>query len=57
MPFHALRHFGATRFAQTGATLKEIQERIGHSTVTAAMRYQHTAGRDLELAKRMSDLA
>ncbi|WP_426515104.1 tyrosine-type recombinase/integrase [Diaminobutyricibacter sp. McL0618] len=57
MPFHALRHYGATRFAQTGATLKEIQERLGHSTVSAAMRYQHSAGRDIELAKRMSALA
>ncbi|MFE4469054.1 tyrosine-type recombinase/integrase [Leifsonia sp. NPDC056824] len=57
MPFHALRHYGATRFAQTGATLKEIQERLGHSTVSAAMRYQHTAGRDAELVRRMSELA
>jgi integrase len=57
MPFHALRHYGATRFAQTGATLKEIQMRIGHSTVEAAMRYQHAAGRDAELARRMQDLA
>lgn len=57
MSFHALRHFGATKFAQTGATLKEIQERLGHSTVAAAMRYQHSAGRDAELAKRMSELA
>lgn len=56
MPFHALRHYGATRYAQTGATLKEIQARIGHSTVAAAMRYQHTAGRDAELARRMSEL-
>lgn len=56
MPFHALRHYGATRFAQTGATLKEIQARLGHSTVSAAMRYQHVAGRDGELARRMSDL-
>lgn len=57
MPFHALRHYGATRFAQTGATLKEIQARLGHSTVSAAMRYQHEGGRDAELARRMSDLA
>lgn len=57
MPFHALRHHGATRFAQTGATLREIQDRLGHSTAAAAMRYQHTAGRDAELAKRMSELA
>lgn len=57
MPFHALRHYGATRAALAGATLKELQTRLGHSTVAAAMRYQHTAGRDEELARRMSDLA
>ena len=57
LAFHALRHFGATRYALTGATLAEIQSRLGHSTVAAAMRYQHTAGRDAELAQRMSDLA
>lgn len=57
MPFHALRHFGATKYAATGATLKELQSRLGHSTVAAAMRYQHTAGRDEDLARRMSELA
>ncbi|WP_243074818.1 site-specific integrase [Microbacterium sp. SS28] len=57
LPFHALRHYGATKYAQTGATLKEIQARLGHSTVSAAMKYQHAAGRDEELARRMSDLA
>lgn len=57
LPWHGLRHYGATRAALAGATLKELQTRLGHSTVAAAMRYQHTAGRDEELAKRMSDLA
>lgn len=57
LPWHGLRHYGATRAALAGATLKELQARLGHSTVAAAMRYQHTAGRDEELARRMSDLA
>lgn len=57
LPWHGLRHYGATRAALAGATLKELQTRLGHSTVAAAMRYQHTAGRDEELARRMSDLA
>jgi integrase len=57
MPWHALRHYGATRAALAGATLKELQDRLGHSTVAAAMRYQHTAGRDAELAAKMSQLA
>lgn len=57
LPWHGLRHYGATRAAIAGATLKELQSRLGHSTVAAAMRYQHTAGRDEELARRMSELA
>lgn len=57
LPWHGLRHYGATRAAIAGATLKELQTRLGHSTVAAAMRYQHTAGRDEELARRMSELA
>lgn len=56
LPWHALRHYGATRAALAGATLRELQERLGHSTVAAAMKYQHTAGRDAELARRMSEL-
>jgi len=54
MPFHALRHYGGTAYAQTGATLKEIQARLGHSSIGAAMRYQHTTDRDDELAARMA---
>ncbi|MCL2090881.1 MAG: tyrosine-type recombinase/integrase [Micrococcales bacterium] len=57
LPWHGLRHYGLTRYAQTGATLREIQARAGHSTIAAAMRYQHAAGRDAELAARMADLA
>lgn len=54
LPWHGLRHFGATRFAQVpGVTTRELQERLGHSTIVAAMRYQHTAGRDAELAALM----
>ncbi|WP_426319923.1 tyrosine-type recombinase/integrase [Microbacterium sp. E-13] len=57
MPFHALRHFGATRYAMAGATTKELMRRMGHNDMSVAMRYQHEAGRDEELARRMSDLA
>ena len=57
LPWHGLRHYGATRVALAEATLKELQERLGHSSVAVAMRYQHTAGRDAELSQRMSDLA
>lgn len=56
--WHDLRHTGATLAAQAGATTRELQDRLGHSTFQAAMRYQHaTAERQRELAARMSALA
>ncbi len=55
--FHDLRHTGATIAAQTGATLKELMKRIGHSTERAAMNYQHAAkGRDQEIATALDKL-
>jgi integrase len=56
--FHDLRHTGATLAAATGATLAELMARLGHSTVDAAMRYQHAAGdRDKVIAEALSELA
>ncbi len=58
LTIHGLRHSNATLAAQSGATLAELQARIGHSTPTMAMRYQHvTAQRDADLAARLSALA
>lgn len=55
---HDLRHTGATWAAMTGATLAELQQRLGHSSVGAALRYQHAAaGRDVEIAAALSALA
>jgi integrase len=55
---HGLRHTSATLAAQLGATLAELQARIGHSTPNMAMRYQHVAAeRDAQLAARMSEFA
>lgn len=55
---HDSRHTGATMAAMTGATLAELQARLGHSTVAAALRCQPAAqGRDAEIAARLSDLA
>lgn len=55
LTFHGLRHTGATLAAQTGATLAELMNRLGHSTPAAALRYQHAAAeRDKEIAKRLS---
>lgn len=54
--FHDLRHTGGTLAAQAGATLREVQRRLGHSTVSAAMRYQHaTDARDAEIAARIGE--
>jgi integrase len=56
--FHDLRHTGATMAAQTGATLAELMNRLGHSTPGAAMKYQHAAeGRDKIIAAALSKLA
>lgn len=55
---HMLRHFGAVQAALVGATLRELMDRLGHSTPTTALIYQHTAaGRDAEIAARMSKLS
>lgn len=56
--FHDLRHTGAVLAAQTGATLADLMQRLGHSTPGAAMRYQHAAaGRDRLVAEGLSKLA
>jgi integrase len=56
--WHDLRHAGATIAAQAGATLAELQHRMGHSTIAAAMVYQHSSDdADAALAARMADRA
>ena len=56
--FHDLRHSGAVLAAATGASLAELMQRLGHSTVGAALKYQHAAkGRDREIAALLSKLA
>ncbi len=56
--FHDLRHTGAVMAAQQGATLADLQARLGHSTANAALLYQHTAkGRDQMIAEGLSRLA
>lgn len=55
---HWLRHTAATLAAQTGATAKELQSRIGHATANAALLYQHAAKeRDSEIARAIDALA
>ncbi len=56
--FHDLRHTGAVLAAATGATLAELMARLGHSTVDAAMAYQHASqDRDKVIAAALSGLA
>ena len=56
--FHDLRHSGAVLAAMSGATLAELMDRLGHSTPTAALIYQHAAkGRDREIAALLSKMA
>lgn len=53
--FHDLRHLAATLAAQHGASLAELQARMGHSTVGAAMRYQHaTLTRDKAVSENIN---
>jgi integrase len=52
---HDLRHFGGTQTAISGATLRELQARLGHASPAAAMRYQHAAERrGREVADRLA---
>lgn len=56
--WHDLRHTGATLAARAGASVRELQARLGHATYDAAMRYQHAdAQRDRELAQRLDTYA
>jgi integrase len=57
MHFHDLRHVGGTLAAATGASLKELKARLGHSSTRAAMIYQHaTRDRDEAIAKALGGL-
>lgn len=54
MHSHLLRHYGGTMFARAGASLAETMARLGHTTVSAAMRYQHAStARDVEVANKI----
>ncbi|UQE75792.1 site-specific integrase [Gordonia sp. PP30] len=54
---HDLRHAGSMWAASTGATLSELQQRLGHESAAAAIRYMHAAsGSDKAIAERLSAL-
>lgn len=55
---HDARHTGAVMAAMAGATLRELMDRLGHSSPATALLYQHTAdGRAQELARKLSQMA
>ncbi len=55
---HDLRHFGAIMAARSGATLGELQQRLGHTTAQAAMIYQSSVSeRPTEIAAALSAMA
>lgn len=54
---HDLRHTGSTLSASSGASLRELMARIGHSSTRAAMIYQHaTRERDHAIAAALDAL-
>jgi integrase len=55
--FHDLRHTGNHLAAESGASTRELMHRMGHSTMAAALRYQHaTDERARQIADRLSEV-
>ncbi|MCF8611849.1 site-specific integrase [Gordonia sp. HY285] len=55
---HGLRHAGSVWAASAGATVPELQQRLGHESSAAALRYMHAAnGADAAIADRLSAIA
>lgn len=54
--FHDLRHTGNTFAARTGASLRDLMQRMGHDSPAAALIYQHaSAEADRVIADAVSD--
>jgi integrase len=54
LTWHDLRHTGATLAYRAGASVKDVQRRLGHTTARAAMIYAHAADdSDRVLADRL----
>ena len=55
--FHDLRHTAGTLATVAGATLREVMERLGHSSTAAAIRYQHVlTDRDAAVVRSLDRL-
>ncbi len=48
--WHMLRHTFATQLVDRGASMREIQELLGHSTITMTEKYAHVASSSLRRA-------
>ncbi|GAB7007849.1 hypothetical protein JCM18899A_53260 [Nocardioides sp. AN3] len=56
LTIHDLRHTAASMAGEEGASLAELMHRLGHSTPSMALLYQHsTKARDLAIARRLSE--
>ncbi len=56
--FHDLRHTGNMLSADAGANIRELMDRMGHSSTRAAMVYLHSTGdRQRKIADALSELA
>jgi integrase len=54
--FHDLRHTAASYLAMSGASVREIAEVLGHTTLAMAMKYIHlTTGHMAAVVDRMSE--
>jgi integrase len=55
--FHDLRHTFASWAVQRGATLQEVKDLLGHSTLAMVMRYAHLSPEHLRSAVARLDTA
>jgi integrase len=54
---HDQRHTAGTLATAAGGSLREVMDRLGHSTTVAAVRYQHVmADRDAAIARELNRL-
>lgn len=57
LTWHDLRHTGATLAYRTGASVPEVQARLGHTTMRAALIYAHAADdSDRVIAERLDEM-
>ncbi len=57
LTWHDLRHTGATLACRAGGSVKDVQNRLGHTTARAAMIYAHAVDdSDRMIAEKMNEL-